>query len=190
MSWAIWPALFGATVSMWLLPTATEEGADGPPAVVTVAPSPTPTPAPPHALGYVSLSFGGGLDGLMPTPTPAEATPLPPEADTPLPAPYYPASSVEFDFQQGIADGGGLALRDEASWWRLALCESGGNLATDGSYYGILQFSGSTWATAAAATGEWNYWSAYAQGRNGAWHALYGTVNPGGTGGWPVCWWR
>ena len=193
MSWAIWPVLVAfAVFSMWLMLTATEEGADADelPPIVTLAPTATPTPVPLHALGYVSLPWPGGVDALFQSVDSAPAEdPLPPDA-IPPPAPYWPGSTVEFAFQQGVADSGGLALRDAASWWRLALCESGGRIATEGAYYGLLQFSGSTWATAAAATGEWDYWSAYAQGRNGAWHALYGTVNPGGTGGWPVCWWR
>ena len=187
MSWAIWPALFGATVSMWLLPTATEEGADGPPAVVTLAPSPTPTPVPPSAVGLLSsLRFGGGLDGLMPTPTPAEATPFPPEADTPPLAPYYPASTVEYEFGEGWTAGGGLAYKSLESVARWVNCESTWAVVTAGNYLSLVQYLPSTWGHIAAITGYWDVYDPWSHGYNSAiWAGLSDPYQQ-----WPSCWWQ
>lgn len=156
---------------------------DSAPILLTV--SPTDGPRGHASSALLSLPFGGGLDAMMLTPSVelAAESPTPPS-----PAPYYPASTVEFELQRGWADGGGLALKSPASLWRMALCESTGFLVTDGFYLGLLQFHPATWGAAAGVTGYWDAYDAYEQGYNGAWHAQYGTVNPGDSGGWPNCW--
>ena len=155
---------------------------DSSPILFTVSPTDSPYDRASGAL--LSLPFGGGLDAMMPTTKLAAGTP-----PAPPPAPYYPASTVEYELQRGWADGGGLALKGPASLWRMALCESSGYLVSGGFYLGILQFDPGTWGATAKATGYWNAYDAYEQGYNGAWHAQYGTLNPGGSGGWPACWW-
>jgi len=167
------------------------ENADPDPTPFLLTVSPTDSPYRQRAGALLSLPFGGGLDMLMSTPTsvePAEA-PASPEADTPPPAPYAATGSIEAAFLIGWEAGGGLALKDPAAAWRMALCESTGNLVTAGRFLGLLQFEPTTFGIAAAATGYWNAYDAFTQGFNGAWHSLYGTANPGGSGGWPSCWW-
>lgn len=154
------------------------------PIILTDTPGPTPY-VPRYAGGYLQVSFSGGFDAIL-TPTPVPSTPAPVPG-----VQYFAESVVEYEFLDGWNDGGGAALKSPASVSRWITCESNWHITTPYSlYYGLAQFSGSTWANAAESTGLWDYWSAYAQGFNSAWHALNGTVDPGGTGGWPVCWHR
>ena len=154
----------------------------GEPAVITVVPTPTVT-LPAHEAGYVSIPWGGGFDAIfVPTPTPAEDVPvLPVEAPV-----YYATSTVEFDFQRGWADGGGLLYKQPASVSRWVHCESTWAVVTAGNYLSLTQFLPSTWGHVAAITGYWNVYDPYQHGYNAAVWALMS--DPAQQ--WPVCFWR
>jgi hypothetical protein len=61
-------------------------------------------------------------------------------------------------------------------------------VAYENGYLSAFQFTPGTWAAAARATGFADPLNPYDVGRNVAW--LVQRVDPGSTGGWPVCWWR
>lgn len=147
------------------------------PVILTVAPTPTPAP---RLAGLVL--FSGGLDAIfIPTPTPESPTP------TPVPGVrHYPASSVEYQFQAGWADGGGLQYKVPSSVSRWVTCESNWNVVTAGFYLSLVQFAPSTWGAVASITGYWDVYDPYQHGYNAAVWAL--ASSPGQQ--WPVCWWR
>jgi hypothetical protein len=158
----------------------------GPPIVLTVRPTPTPAPRQPQF-----QFIGGSLDAhfqLQRTPEP-DAPSLSYLSADEAAAPYYPGSTVEYNFVDGWAEGGGLLLRGSASAWRLVICESNGNITGPGFHLGLLQWHPSTWAAVAAITGYYDPWNPFHQGFNGGYYSTQMTAAPGGTGGWPVCWW-
>lgn len=65
-------------------------------------------------------------------------------------------------------------------WWRFGPYDNG--------YISPVQFHGGSWATAFAATGLSDPYDPFHVGANVAWWS--NRVDPGGTGGWPVCWHR
>ena len=130
----------------------------------------------------MQIPFGGGLDAIfVPTPTPAPDVPVLP-VETPV---YYAASTVEFAFQAGWADGGGLELKHPAAVARWVHCESTWRVVTPGFYLGLVQFAPSTFGIVAAMTGLWNAYDPYTQGYNAAvWASVSDPYQQ-----WPVCFW-
>jgi len=56
-------------------------------------------------------------------------------------------------------------------------------------YVSPAQFDAGSWATASAATGRTDPHNGYDVGANVGWWSAH-IEHPGGTGGWPTCWWR
>ncbi len=143
------------------------------------------------------ILFGGGLDAIMvrepipvvPPPVEPELSDLPRVDDSGGGPQAVSEGPTEEQFFAGWYDAGGQSLKSDAAAWRLVNCESTWNIYAGYYHLGLLQFSRGTWDNAAANTGLADPYNPYHQGFNGAWHAQFGTVNPGGTGGWPYCWW-
>ena len=67
-------------------------------------------------------------------------------------------------------------------WWRF------GDYTGSG-YVSPAQFAPGSWATASAATGRSDPNNGYDVGANVGWWSTH-ISHPGGTGGWPTCWWE
>jgi hypothetical protein len=102
------------------------------------------------------------------------------------------ASAEDCDFARGYAGYGGPVAYLQHFIEDVLPCEGGPDWSiTDyhNSYISRLQFSPGSWRAAAAATGRDDGADPYAVGANAAWWVQH-IDSPGGTGGWPVCWWR
>lgn len=118
------------------------------------------------------------------------ATALP---EPPARAPDVP--SAEDRFRAGYRDQGGPPELLEHFIHNVLPCESGdGNGGIDWTpgnqnYRTAAQFHPGTMATIEAAIGPIRFEDPYDVGRAVAWW-LGAISEPGGTGGWPVCYWR
>lgn len=136
----------------------------------TATPEATPMPAPPTATPSPTA---------VPT---ATATPAPPTA-APVTCKFKDCRKQEFI--EGWVDGG---RRNTVRADALVACESTWRLDPPGFFLGLAQFHPDTWDTVAGRTGLDDYRNPYHQGYNAAtWATL--VDNPGGTAGWPICWW-
>ena len=111
--------------------------------------------------------------------------------------PYSPdegravAAGADLDaaFAAGYLDHGGPPVYLRHLLEDVGFCEGGAWGETPPSaYLSRFQFSPPTWRSAVAATGLADPNDAYHVGSNVAWLVL--STNPGGSGGWPTCWWR
>ena len=84
-------------------------------------------------------------------------------------------------FVQGFMDGGGSRGQALHFLYDVEPCESGSSGTID------LQWHPGTWKSVVARTGYGLRYDPYHEGYNAAvWSQI---VDPGGTGGWPVCYW-
>lgn len=81
-----------------------------------------------------------------------------------------------------------VKLYDREHITRVIQCESSWVVDPGGYHYGLAQFDAGTWDTVSAATGLSDWRQPYHQGANMA--VWLGMIDePGGSGGWPWCWW-
>ena len=120
-----------------------------------------------------------------------------PERLAPAPTPDTDRAAIGDDaelggFPEGYADYGGNPAWLDHFVSAVLPCEGGPEWfefpAYANGYVSAAQFAPGSWATAAAATGLWDETDPYTVGANVAWWSSH-IEHPGGTGGWPVCWW-
>jgi hypothetical protein len=99
----------------------------------------------------------------------------------------------EWEFINGYRAYGGPAEWEANAWLTVTTCEGSQWEGYYGPYWSRAQFSADTWAKVRAGTGLSDPDDPYTVGAGVAWwiNALLAEgSHPGGTGGWPVCWWR
>ena len=108
------------------------------------------------------------------------------------PGTYDTNDRVEL-WRAGYRDAGGPPQYEEHFIQRVIVCEYGGGnfehawrpYVRENLYVSRVQFHTDTWERAGG--GDWN--DEYIVGRNTA-NWVNRISEPGGMGGWPVCWWR
>jgi len=96
--------------------------------------------------------------------------------------------SVQDEFFRGF-DAYATRPYDREHITRVITCESRWVVDPGGYHLGLAQFDPGTWARVGAVTGGVDYFDPYSQGANMA--AWIGMIEePGGSGGWPYCWWN
>jgi hypothetical protein len=149
----------------------------------------TPDPAPKivHHIKETWRKHEDGLVGFLGrVPAAASSYEVVVADDRPVPCPRGDDLDVFDEFFAGYFDAGGTSTLRHITC--LIWCESRWQLETSGIFLGLGQFHKSTWATVSAWTGFNDWRNPYHQGFNVAtWAAAI--ESPGGTGGWPHCWW-
>jgi len=97
-------------------------------------------------------------------------------------------AAIEQPFREGYRDAGGPATLERHFIETVIPCESSWRLDPEGYHLGLAQFHPETWRIVSSISGRTDWRSGYDQGYNVAiWLTLID--DPGGTGGWPQCWW-
>jgi len=93
-------------------------------------------------------------------------------------------------FVAGYRDGGGNPAWEEHFLNVVIPCESRWSWtpSEEAKHLSVAQFHPDSWRRAAAHTGLADPAKLYDVGANVAWWSSHIT-SPGGTGGWPACWW-
>lgn len=132
--------------------------------------------------GYPLRSFHSAA-----APSPTLAPTVPPALPTPPPVREEPADRIAA-FTAGYRDAGGPPQYLDHLIADVIPCESHWNPlnVSDAGHLGLLQFDPGTWETCARVGADWR--DPYEQGWAGA-ILLNSIAEPGGTGGWRVCWW-
>ena len=95
---------------------------------------------------------------------------------------------ADCEFAAGYLDGGGRPDLLRHLIMDVRPCEGEWGVAYTNGYVSAFQFAPSTWRNASSHTGATDPLRPYDVGLAVAW--LLSVTTPGGTGNWPVCWWR